>query len=139
MGESGVGKSELALALLDRGHQLIADDTPQFTLRDDQTLVGTCPPALKNRLEIRGLGIFDITTLFGKKSVVEQETLSLVIRLQKTDFIHRKTDDQSTQLQAIMNVAVPHIRLPYHHFRRFDLIVEALVRNHIHQNLRITL
>lgn len=130
-GESGTGKSELALSLLDRGHQLIADDAPQFQLKNDSaSLIGSCPTSLKNLLEIRGLGIFDLSLLYGERSIMEKQTLSLVIHLKKVQTIERKTNNQPAELKTIMNINIPHVTLPFTTERPLNLLVEALVRNH---------
>lgn len=130
-GESGSGKSELALSLLDRGHQLIADDAPQFEVDKERgALMGSCPAPLQNLLEIRGLGIFDLTLLYGQRALMDKQALSLVIALQKTDSIERKTHDQPAQLRSIMDIDVPHITVPYKTGRSLDVIVETLVRYH---------
>jgi HPr kinase/phosphorylase len=133
-GESGSGKSELALSLLDRGHQLIADDAPQFELDEsNKILIGSCPAPLQNLLEIRGLGIFDLTLVYGQRALIDKQKLSLVVALQKTKVIERKTHDQPSELRPIMNVNIPHITLPYERERSLDVIVEMLVRYHLHK------
>jgi HPr kinase/phosphorylase len=133
-GESGSGKSELALSLLDRGHQLIADDAPQFEVDNDgKQLIGSCPTPLQNLLEIRGLGIFDLSLIYGQRALMHKQVLSLVIALQKTETIPRKTHDQPAELRPIMNIHIPHITLPYNQERSLDIILETLVRYHLHQ------
>ncbi len=80
MGEAGIGKSELALDLISRGHALIADDGPLFHLQDGRWL-GRCPPPLQGFLEVRGLGILDIRRLFGERALCDAHPLDLIIRL----------------------------------------------------------
>ena len=80
-GQPGVGKSELALELVSRGHRLIADDAPEFSLVAPDTVEGSCPPALRDFMEVRGLGIVNVRALFGDSAVKPRRTLRLVINL----------------------------------------------------------
>lgn len=79
-GPSGCGKSECALTLLSRGHQLIADDAPLFHLRGKR-IIGSCPVALQNILEIRALGMVDVSQLYGKNALLAEKSLDLIIYL----------------------------------------------------------
>jgi HPr kinase/phosphorylase len=81
-GESGTGKSELALELINRGQRLIADDAPIFRRLDPNTLVGHCPPVLQDYLEVRGLGLLNIRAMFGDSAVKQQMPLHLIVRLE---------------------------------------------------------
>ena len=83
-GASASGKSTLALALVQRNHQLIADDAPQFDCIDNQ-LYGTCPQALQDLLHIRELGFLNIRQLFGNQAIRERQALNLIIQLQKNN------------------------------------------------------
>ena len=82
-GESGIGKSELALELLSRNHRLIADDAVEFVRVAPQVLVGQCPEALSEYLEVRGLGILDIRATFGETSVRHKKKLPLMVQLER--------------------------------------------------------
>ncbi len=126
-GESGVGKSELALALLDRGHQLIADDMVEFS-RQNGEVVGCAPQKLKNFLEVRGLGIFNIKVIFGACAVLDQQILSLIVHLQKVDFIRREISP-TPLYQTIYDKVISRMILPFITARRFELLLEILVRN----------
>lgn len=129
-GKSGSGKSELALALLNRGHQLIADDMCEFTENNDQAIIGCAPALLKNFLEVRGLGIFNILQLFGAKAIKNKQQLSLIIHLEKTTVIERATQtDSITEHELIFNIPVPRMTLPYISTRHFEVLIELLVRN----------
>ena len=81
-GDSGVGKSETALELVRRGHRLIADDRVEVYARDEQTLVGTAPQILKHLMEIRGIGIIDVSTLYGTGAIMPSDQISLIVHLE---------------------------------------------------------
>lgn len=80
-GKSGVGKSELALEMLARGHRLIADDAAEFELAHDGRVVGRCPPLLYGFLEVRGLGVLHVGRMFGEPALRASKALDLILRL----------------------------------------------------------
>lgn len=82
MGESGIGKSEAALELIKRGHRLVSDDAVEIRKISDDTLVGTAPGITRYFIELRGIGIIDVKTLFGVESVKETQTINMVIKLE---------------------------------------------------------
>ncbi|MDO4975743.1 MAG: HPr(Ser) kinase/phosphatase [Eubacteriales bacterium] len=82
MGESGIGKSEAALELIHRGHRLVSDDVVEIRKVSDDKLVGTSPDITRHFIELRGIGIVDVKSLFGVKSVMEFSTIDMVIRLE---------------------------------------------------------
>ena len=82
MGESGIGKSEAALELIKRGHRLVADDVVEISKISDETLVGKSPDITKHFIELRGIGIIDVKTLFGVENVKEDQTIDMVIKLE---------------------------------------------------------
>jgi len=82
-GESGIGKSEAALELVKRGHRLVTDDVVEIRKVSEETLIGTAPDVTKNFIELRGIGITDIKTLFGVSSVKDTQSIDLVIRLEE--------------------------------------------------------
>lgn len=84
-GESGIGKSEAALELVKRGHRLVADDVVEIRKVSDETLFGSAPDVTKHLIELRGIGIIDVKTLFGVSSVRETQSIDLVIRLEEWD------------------------------------------------------
>ena len=83
MGESGIGKSEAALELIKRGHRLVSDDIVEIRKVSDDTLVGSAPDITRNFIELRGIGIIDVKTLFGVQSVKETQSVDLVIKLEE--------------------------------------------------------
>jgi HPr kinase/phosphorylase len=137
VGNPAVGKSELALDLIARGHRLIADDAPRFARIAPETLEGTCPEALRDFLEVRGLGILNIRAMFGEGAVVRGKTLNLIIDLQPLDQQQLECIDRlsgSLSVRNILGVAVPKITMPVAPGRNLAILVEAAVR---HQILRI--
>ncbi len=82
-GDSAIGKSELALELINRGHRLIADDTPEFARTAPDKISGNCPPLLRDFLEIRGLGLLNIRSMFGDSAIKHKKSLSLVVDLKR--------------------------------------------------------
>jgi HPr kinase/phosphorylase len=131
-GESSIGKSELALELLTRGHRLIADDAPEFARVAPDTLIGTCPEMLREFLEVRGLGILNVRAMFGASAIKQSRNLRLIICLQdmdeavKMDRLHG-----SRTLRNIQDVDIPEVTLPVGPGRNLSVLVEAAVRNHI--------
>ena len=84
-GESGIGKSEAALELIKRGHRLVTDDVVEIRKVSDDTLIGTAPDITKHFIELRGIGIVDVKTLFGGSCVKDTQNIDLVIRLEDWD------------------------------------------------------
>ena len=133
-GESGVGKSELALELITRGHRLIADDAPEFSRISPDALNGVCPSALSGFLEVRGLGILNIRSMFGDSAIKQNRNLRLIVHLQHMgDEELRKIDrlQGSRQSVTILEVEVPRIILPVAPGRNLAVLVEGAVRDHI--------
>lgn len=85
MGESGIGKSEAALELIKRGHRLVTDDVVEIKKVSDDTLIGTAPDITRHFIELRGIGIIDVKTLFGVESVKNTQAIDLVIKLEEWD------------------------------------------------------
>jgi len=133
-GGSGVGKSELALELISRGHRLIADDAPEFSRVAPDTLSGRCPPALKDFLEVRGLGILNIRAMFGDNSIKESKYLRLIVHLEEMSDQQLQHIDRlrgSHQLRNVLGVDVDQVTLPVAPGRNLAVLVEIAVRNHI--------
>jgi HPr kinase/phosphorylase len=134
-GESGVGKSELALELLTRGHRLIADDAPELTQIAPDMLDGTCPPMLQDLLEVRGLGILNVREMFGHTAVKRNKYLRLIVHL--ADAGHVEGGDGMARLvgmtgfRTVLDVEVPQITIPVAPGRNLAVLVEAAVRNHL--------
>lgn len=130
-GESGVGKSETALALLDRGHRLVADDAVLVKCFNGDLIMGfSTNKVMGHHMEIRGLGIIDIESLFGMNAVREKKKLELVVRLE--DWDSSKNYDRigtAGESVTILGVPIPEITLPVKPGRNIAIIVEAAVLN----------
>lgn len=133
-GPSGIGKSELALELVSRGHRLVADDAPSFMLAAPDVVVGRCPPALRDFIEVRGLGVLNIRAMFGDSAVKKTKQLRLVIHIEHLDAERLSTIDRlrgSHQTAEILGVQIPQITLPVAAGRNLAVLVETAVRNHL--------
>lgn len=130
-GESGLGKSELALELISRGHGLVADDAVELSRIAPSIIEGHCPQLLQNLLEVRGLGLLDIRTIFGETSVRRKMKLSLLVHLIRStteDFERLPVQDQT---EDILGVPVRRVMLQVAAGRNLAVLVEAAVRNTI--------
>ena len=133
-GASGIGKSELALELISRGHRLIADDAPYFTRTAPDVLNGACPEVLSGFLEVRGLGILNIPAMFGENAIKTNKNLKLIIQLQPSAEFEHSSNDRiygSVKEISILGVMVPQLTLPVASGRNLAVLVEGAVRNHI--------
>ena len=137
-GESGAGKSELALELVTRGHRLVADDAPEFTQIAPDVLDGTCPEMLQDMLEVRGLGVLNIREMFGDTAVKANKYLRLIIHLtrpghERTDAaeptgLERLTGENS--VRRVLDLDVPMTNLPVMPGRNLAVLAEAATRLH---------
>ncbi|HMB60979.1 MAG TPA: HPr(Ser) kinase/phosphatase, partial [Xanthomonadales bacterium] len=115
MGDSGCGKSELALELITRGHRLIADDAPEFTQISPDIIDGTCPAALQDCLEVRGLGVLNVRQMFGDAAIKLNKFLRLIVHLElprpqeESSIRDRLRGDTSTQ--TVLDLDIPSITL----------------------------
>jgi HPr kinase/phosphorylase len=133
-GESGVGKSELALELISRGHRLVADDAPEFSRVGPDTIRGRCPEAIRDFLEVRGLGILDIRAMYGDSAVKMSKDLRLMVRLERYshDALPQADRLQGSYRQVtLLDTEVPEVTIPVAPGRNLAVLVEAAVRNHI--------
>ncbi|UXI67501.1 HPr(Ser) kinase/phosphatase [Tahibacter amnicola] len=134
-GESGSGKSELALELLTRGHRLVADDAPEFTQIAPDVIDGHCPELLQDLLEVRGLGVLNVREMFGHTAVKPSKYLRLVVHLRPlnplddVDGMKRLTGDVG--YREILDVKIPQIAIPVAPGRNLAVLVEAAVRSHM--------
>jgi HPr kinase/phosphorylase len=134
-GESGSGKSELALELVTRGHRLVADDAPEFTQIAPDVLDGTCPDLLQDMLELRGLGVLNIRQMFGDTAVKRNKYLRLIVHLSRPSLepsptgMERLTGDLGSR--RVLDLDVPTITLPVMAGRNLAVLTEAATRMHI--------
>lgn len=130
-GDSGIGKSETALELVKRGHRLIADDRVDVYQQDELTLIGEPPKILKHLIEIRGIGIIDVMSLFGASAVRDSMEVQLVVYLEqwsKDKRYDRLGSDEN--LINIGNVDVPQIKIPVKTGRNVAIIIEVAAMNY---------
>ena len=131
MGESGIGKSEAALELIKRGHRLVSDDVVEIRRVSDATLVGSAPDITRHFIELRGIGIIDVKTLFGVESVKDTQSIDLVIKLEEWDkdkeYDRLGLEEEYTEFLG--NRVVCH-SLPIRPGRNLAVIVESAAVNH---------
>ena len=133
-GDAGVGKSELALELITRGHRLVADDVVELKHVAPDTLEGTCPALIRDFLEVRGLGILNIRFLFGEMAVKTKKNLKLIVELvhpKEIGEVGLNRLDMVASTETLLGVAIPKVRIPVAAGRNLAVLVEVAVRNHI--------
>lgn len=130
-GASGLGKSELGLELVSRGHGLVADDTVDFFRFGPDFIEGQCPNLLQNLLEVRGLGVLDIKTIFGETAVRRKKKLKLIVQLVRRsdgEFQRLPLDNQTVE---VLGLPISEVTLQVAAGRNLAVLVEAAVRNNI--------
>ncbi|MGL4370447.1 MAG: HPr(Ser) kinase/phosphatase [Spirochaetota bacterium] len=130
LGKSGVGKSETALELIERGHRLVADDIVEIRKVDDLLIMGSGSNLIKHHIEIRGLGILNIREIYGIRSVRNRKRIELVASLE--DWVEGKVYDRlgiDEGRYNILDVEVPHIIVPVRPGRNIPVIVETAALN----------
>ena len=135
-GESGVGKSELALELVSRGHGLVADDVVELNRIAPETLEGHCPEILRDFLEVRGLGMLNIRIIFGETAVRRRKNLNLIVHLKKassSDFNELERLPIENVNENIMGLNIRKVIIHVAAGRNLAVLVEAAVRNYVLQ------
>jgi HPr kinase/phosphorylase len=131
-GESGIGKSESALDLIVRGHRLVADDTVEIRRRAETILIGTCPELTRHHMELRGLGVINVTQLFGIAATRSSKRVELVVQLERWDptreYERLGLDDEHFE---ILGIPVPLLRMPVAPGRNIAILVEVAARNQL--------
>lgn len=133
-GESGIGKSESILALIERGYSLVSDDMTRVTLVDGREVVGTSSELTRNHMEIRGIGIVNVAAMFGAKSVRGEKRIDLVATLKAWDEV--KDIDRlgmEEEFQQILGVQIPHVTIPVRPGRDLARLIEVAA---LHVKLR---
>ena len=129
-GNSGVGKSEAALELVKRGHQLVADDVVDIRKVEDNRLVGESPELVRHFMEIRGVGIIDVSVMYGAGAIMRSKTIDLIIHLEMwqadKEYDRLGLTDHYTE---ILGVKVPSLLLPIHPGRNLAVVLEVAARN----------
>lgn len=131
MGESGIGKSEAALELIKRGHRLVTDDVVEIRKVSDETLIGTAPEITKHFIELRGIGIIDVKTLFGVESVKDTQAIDMVIKLEdwNKDKEYDRLGLEEEYTEFLGNKIVCH-SIPIRPGRNLAIIVESAAVNY---------
>lgn len=133
-GPSGIGKSELALELINKGHRLVADDAPQFSKVAPDIINGTCPVALQDFLEVRGLGVINVRELFGDSAIKINKYLRLIVRLEPMEKERLLSIDRlegSYTTRRLLELDIPEITVPVAPGRDLAVLLECAARNHM--------
>lgn len=137
-GTSGIGKSEIALGLIGRGHRLIADDAVTFQLTEKHSLIGSCPEILQDFLEVRGLGILNIRAMYGDSAIKKSMPLQLIVNLIDVDDNIFKESDRLIGIhdqRKIIETEITEVTIPVGPGRNLSVLIEAAVRSY---RLRLT-
>ena len=135
-GDSGVGKSELGLELITRGNGLVADDVVELFRISPETLEGRCPELLRDFLEVRGLGMLNIRTMFGETSVRRKKSLKLIVHLHRPaggDLSHLERLPLDASYQEVLGIKIRTVSIPVVAGRNLAVLVEAAARNFVLQ------
>ncbi|HEY6095912.1 MAG TPA: HPr(Ser) kinase/phosphatase [Gallionellaceae bacterium] len=135
-GDSGVGKSELGLELITRGNGLVADDVTELFRISPETLEGRCPELLRDFLEVRGLGMLNIRTMFGETAVRRKKSLKLIVHLHRPpggDMSHMERLPLNASHQEILGIKIRTVSIPVMAGRNLAVLVEAAARNFVLQ------
>ncbi len=132
VGESGVGKSECVLDLVERGHRLVADDLVLASRRGNDILIGRGHELQRHHMEIRGVGIIDIPTLFGVRSIRQQKRIEVVVRLELWDgqSSYSRTGLEEDEAE-ILDVRIPRVTVPLNPGKNITVISEVVAMNHL--------
>ena len=129
LGDSGVGKSETALELVKRGHRLVADDVVEIVKLSDNQLIGQSPESIRHMMEIRGLGIIDVRTLYGIGAVLLEKSIELAVQLELGDVTHIDRLGLIDDYITLLGVQIPTITIPIRPGRNLAIIIEVAAMN----------
>ena len=131
-GRSGIGKSEIALDLIERGHRLVSDDVVMITRKGEGILMGAGTDVVKHFMEIRGLGLIDVRSIFGIRSIRYQKRVEIVVELQewKQDVEYTRTGLDLENI-SVMGVEIPHVRLPIFPGKNVTVITEVIALDYL--------
>ncbi len=131
-GRSGIGKSECVLDLVERGHRLVADDLVKVVRKGNEVLIGTGHESLRHHMEIRGLGIIDISSIFGIRAVRLRKRIEVVVHLEEwrdeVDYDRTGLDENMT---TILDVQLPHVTIPLVTGKNITVLSEVVAMNHL--------
>lgn len=129
-GDHHIGKSELSLALIDRGHQFVSDDTVDLCRKGNQ-IIGTCPEVIDKFMIIAGIGVVNLEKLFSEKVLAAQHELQLIIQLIQPEKTPTINDPLNPILKSrkILNIEIPEIIFPVYAAKSLPLLIETLICN----------
>jgi HPr kinase/phosphorylase len=131
-GRSGIGKSETALDLVERGHRLVADDAVRITRRHGDILLGACNEVLKHTMEIRGMGVIDVQAIFGIRSIRAQKRVEVEVHLTEwKDSADYERVGLDEQLARYLDVEIPLVTIPIFPGKNITVIAEVVALNHL--------
>ncbi len=131
-GPAGIGKSEMALDLVERGHRLVADDVVIATRKSDTLLMGSGTDLAKHFMEIRGLGIIDVKSMFGVRAIRYQKRIEVVVRIHPWDEDEEYTRiGMVTETDSVLGVKLPLVKLPITPGKNVTVICEVIAMNHL--------
>ena len=134
-GESGIGKSECVLALVERGYSLVADDVTRVKLLDGREVIGTSALITRNHMEVRGIGIIDVAAMFGVKSIRAEKRINLVVSLRDWDQVEDvERLGMEEETVPILGADIPHIVIPVRPGRDIARLIEVAA---FHTKLRL--
>ena len=135
MGKAGIGKSEVALDLVERGHRLVADDVVIITKKDEQVLLGSGTDLVQHFMEVRGLGLVDIRAMFGIRAIRFQKRVEVVVHMQLWDEEEEYTRlGMVDDIYSIMGVDLPVVKVPITPGKNITVICEVIAMNHLLQH-----
>lgn len=134
-GDSGVGKSETALELVKRGHRLVSDDVIEIIKLSDTELIGRSPEITRHLMEIRGMGIIDVSSLYGLGAVLIEKTIDLCVYLEPGDITNIDRLGITKEYENILGVDVPKMTIPVRPGRNLAIILEVAAMNHRFKNM----
>ncbi|MGC8989082.1 MAG: HPr(Ser) kinase/phosphatase [Verrucomicrobiia bacterium] len=125
-GESGIGKSECVLTLIERGYSLVADDVTKVRLFEGREVIGTCPDTTRNHMEVRGIGIINVPAMFGIRSIRAEKRLDLVVTLKPwVEGIEIDRTGMETETVKVLGIDIPHVVIPVRPGRDIARLVEV--------------
>ena len=125
-GESGIGKSESVLALIERGYSLVADDITKVTLVDGREVIGTSAEVTRNHMEVRGIGIINVAAMFGVKSIRQDKRVDLVVSLKSWNEVQDVDRlGMEEEYVKILGIDIPHITIPVRPGRDLARLIEV--------------
>ncbi|HEY0038175.1 MAG TPA: HPr(Ser) kinase/phosphatase, partial [Longimicrobium sp.] len=132
IGKSGIGKSETVLDLVERGHRLVADDLVMITRRGHEVLIGKGHDLQRHHMEIRGVGIIDIRTMFGVRAIRQQKRIEVVVQLEIWDenAVYDRTG-LDTKTMDILGIPVPMVTVPLVPGKNITVVCEVVAMNHL--------